>query len=138
MTGAAVLEIHVGQRCFVAALNLLAAPRACGWLLAHLPLRVDLVPARWSGPLCLARKLEWPCLDVENPTAMLAPGDLVLHLQHRDIAMAYGPTAIIEQTRPAYVTRLAQVTQGMEVLVAVGNELQSSGGVASLWRRQEA
>ena len=112
-----------------------AAPRTCERLLQFLPWQAQFVGARWSGPICLVQKINLYGLPLESPIALLSPGDIVFHPEHRDLAIAYGPSQFVEQTRAVYVTHVGRIIEGLSEFAAIGSRIHKTGAETCIWSK---
>ena len=103
-----------------------AAGRTAAALLARLPVEDRIVHGRWSGPLCLLRRINLG-VPLEHPVMMLSAGDIVYHPAHFDIAIVYGTTQFIEMTGPVAVTHLGRLSGDLAALAGLGESVQARG-----------
>jgi hypothetical protein len=119
-----VLEIAVGEMRFVARLEEEAAPQTVAAFRRLLPLRSQVIHARWSGE---ATWIPFGELDVgvgpENATTYPAPGELLLYpggVSETEILFPYGAASFASKAGALAGNHFATVVEGGEQLRKLG------------------
>jgi hypothetical protein len=122
--------IEVGGMRFLARLETERAPKSCAKFQSMLPLKTQIIQARWSGEACWIPfgDLE---LDIgyENQTSHPAPGQLLLHpggISETEILFAYGATL--------FASKVGQLAGNHFATVYEGNERLRELGELVLWK----
>jgi hypothetical protein len=122
--------IEVGGMRFLARLETERAPKSCAKFQSMLPLKTQIIQARWSGEACWIPfgDLE---LDVgyENQTSHPAPGQLLLHpgdISETEILFPYGATL--------FASKVGQLAGNHFATVYEGNERLRELGELVLWK----
>jgi Protein of unknown function (DUF3830) len=119
-----MLEIAVGSMRFVARLEEEAAPQTVAAFRRLLPLRSQIIQARWSGE---AAWIPFGDLDVgigpENATCYPAPGELLLYpggVSETEILFPYGATSFASKAGALAGNHFATIVEGGEQLPELG------------------
>jgi Protein of unknown function (DUF3830) len=119
-----MLEIAVGEMQFVARLEHEAAPQTVAAFRKLLPLRSQIIQARWSGE---AAWIPFGDLDVgtgpENATCYPGPGELLLYpggVSETEILFPYGGTSFASKAGPLAGNHFATIVEGAEQLRELG------------------
>jgi hypothetical protein len=119
-----MLEIAVGSMQFVARLEDEAAPQTVAAFRRLLPLRSQIIQARWSGE---AAWIPFGYLDVgigpENATCYPAPGELLLYpggVSETEILFPYGGTSFASKAGPLAGNHFATIVEGGDQLLELG------------------
>src|SRR5437899_11892733 len=111
-----MLEIAVGPLRFTARWENDAAPKTCDAFRRLLPLRAQLVQARWSGESAWIPLGDLKTgLGYENHTSYPAAGQLLLYpggLSETEVLFPYGSTAVGSQAAPLARHHLATIEHG--------------------------
>jgi hypothetical protein len=125
-----VLAITAGSFRFVARLEVDAAPKTIATLRTLLPLRSQLVQARWSGESAwvpMGFELELG-LGSENANSYPAAGELLLYpggLSEVEILFPYGATC--------FASKMGQLAGNHFATIVEGNDQLSELGRIVLW-----
>ncbi|HXM71883.1 MAG TPA: DUF3830 family protein [Candidatus Dormibacteraeota bacterium] len=118
------VRIAVGGLRFEARLETERAPKTCARFAAMLPLKTQLIQARWSGE---AAWIPFGDLDVdlgyENHTSYPAPGQLLLYpggISETEILFPYGATVFGSKMGQLAGNHFATIEDGAEQLPALG------------------
>jgi hypothetical protein len=118
------VRIEVGGLRFEARLEMERAPKTCARFAAMLPLKTQLIQARWSGE---AAWIPFGGLDVdlgyENHTSYPAPGQLLLYPggnSETEILFPYGATVFGSKMGQLAGNHFATIDEGAEQLPALG------------------
>ncbi len=119
-----MLEIEAGPFRFRARFEEEAAPRTCAAVRGLLPLRAELVQARWSG------EAAWVPLGAletgvgpENANSYPAAGELLLYpggLSETEILFPYGATCFASKMGQLAGNHFATIEEGRENLAELG------------------
>jgi Protein of unknown function (DUF3830) len=119
-----MLEIVSGDLRFVARLEGNAAPQTVAAFRRLLPLRSQIIHARWSGE---AAWIPFGELDVgispENATRHPAPGEILLYpggISETEILFPYGATSFGSKAGPLAGNHFATVVEGSDRLRELG------------------
>jgi Protein of unknown function (DUF3830) len=119
-----MLEIAVAGMRLAARLEEEAAPQTVAAFRRLLPLRSNLIQARWSGE---SAWIPFGELDVgigpENATCYPAPGELLLYpggVSETEILFPYGATSFASKAGPLAGNHFATVVEGGEQLRELG------------------
>jgi hypothetical protein len=118
------VRIEVGGLRFEARLETERAPKTCARFAAMLPLKTQIVQARWSGE---AAWIPFGDLDLglgyENHTSYPAPGQLLLYpggISETEILFPYGATVFASKMGQLAGNHFATIEDGAEQLPALG------------------
>ena len=119
------LEIKVGLLRFVARLERERAPRSCAKFESMLPLKTQIIQARWSGE---AAWIPFGELDLdlgyENHTSYPAPGHLLLYpggISETEILFPYGSCVFGSKMGQLAGNHFATIYEGAEHLGELGH-----------------
>jgi uncharacterized protein DUF3830 len=119
-----MLEIAVGAMRFVARLEVEAAPSTVTAFRRLLPLRSQVIQARWSGE---SAWIPFGELDVgvgpENATTYPSPGELLLYpggVSETEILFPYGTTSFASKAGPLAGNHFATIVEGGAQLSELG------------------
>jgi hypothetical protein len=126
------VAITAGGLAFGARLELVAAPKTCELFVGMLPLRSQLVQARWSGraawiPMGYDRVLDLP---PENATSIPLPGQILLYpggVSEVEILVPYGPAYFASVAGPLAGNHFLTVVEGQEQLAELGERVLWKG-----------
>lgn len=121
------IKLKLDNLEFAVSLLTEAAPLTCRALLAALPIELPVIHAMWSGHQLIATPIDLRLGTVENPIAIPAPGDVLYHQHHQEIAIVYGEAQFREPIGPVYVTRVGRIEGDLEALAALGARVQTEG-----------
>jgi hypothetical protein len=118
------IEITVGPIRFVARLEREKAPRTCARFESMLPLKAQIIQARWSGEAAWIPFGEL-ALDIgyENHTSHPAPGHLLLYpggISETEILFPYGSTLFASKAGQLAGNHFATIHEGNEQLAELG------------------
>ncbi len=118
------IEITVGSIRFVARLEREKAPKTCARFESMLPLKAQIIQARWSGEAAWIPFGDLP-LDIgyENHTSHPAPGHLLLYpggISETEILFPYGSTLFASKSGQLSGNHFATVYEGNEQLADLG------------------
>jgi hypothetical protein len=118
------IEIKVAGMRFLARLETESAPKSCARFKSMLPLKTQLIQARWSGEAAWIPFGELP-LDIgyENHTSHPAPGHLLLYpggISETEILFPYGSTLFASKAGQLAGNHFATVYEGNEQLGELG------------------
>ena len=124
------VEIWVAGMRFLAKLETEAAPKSCAKFRSMLPLKAQLIQARWSGEAAWIPFGEL-ALDIgyENHTSHPAPGHLLLYpggISETEILFPYGATL--------FASKAGQLAGNHFATVYEGNEQFGELGRIVLWK----
>jgi Protein of unknown function (DUF3830) len=126
-----MLEIAVGEMQFVARLEEEAAPQTVAAFRRLLPLRSQIIQARWSGE---AAWIPFGDLEVgvgpENATCYPAPGELLLYpggVSETEILFPYGATSFASKAGALAGNHFATIVEGGEQLRELGKTVLWKG-----------
>ena len=124
------IQIEVGGMRFTARLETEAAPKSCAKFRSMLPLKTQLIQARWSGEAGWIPFGELN-LDVgyENHTSHPAPGELLLYpggISETEILFPYGATL--------FASKMGQLAGNHFATIYEGNERLGELGKLVLWK----
>ena len=119
-----MIEITVAGFRFVARFEEVEAPATVAAFRAMLPLRTQIIHARWSGE---AAWIPWGDLDVglgpENATRFPSPGELLFYpggVSETELLFPYGHAAFGSKAGPLAGNHFATVVEGGERLRELG------------------
>lgn len=119
-----MIEIIVGDLCFLARLETERAPKTSARFRAMLPLKAKIIQARWSGEACWIPFGELNLdLDYENHTSHPAPGQLLLYpggISETEILFPYGSTVFASKVGQLAGNHFATIYEGAEQLSELG------------------
>jgi len=126
-----MLEISVGSLRLTARWEIESAPKTCAAFRRLLPLRAQLVQARWSG------ESAWiPLGDLqtglghENHTSYPAAGQLLLYpggISETEVLFPYGSTSFASKAGPLAGNHFATIETGRELLPELGRRVLYEG-----------
>jgi hypothetical protein len=126
-----LIAITVAGFAFEARLETGLAPRSCARFQTLLPLRTQIIQARWSGEACWIPFGELDLdLGYENHTSYPAPGQLLLYpggLSETEILFPYGSTVFASKMGQLAGNHFATITGGVEQLAAMGRKVLWEG-----------
>jgi hypothetical protein len=110
--------------CFLARLETQLAPKSCAKFRSMLPLKTQIIQARWSGEAAWIPFGDL-ALDIgyENHTSHPAPGHLLLYpggISETEILFPYGSTLFASKAGQLAGNHFATVFEGNEQLVELG------------------
>lgn len=115
---------------FLARLETQLAPKSCAAFQSMLPLRTQIIQARWSGEAAWIPFGELDLrLDYENHTSHPAPGHLLLYpggISETEILFPYGGTL--------FASRMGQLAGNHFATIFEGNEHFGELGHLVLWK----
>lgn len=130
-TTSGLVSVTIGEETFAAHFRDDLAPRTCNLFRRLLPLRKELLHARWSGEAC------WVPLgnlglgmEVESPTSHPAPGDFIFYpggISETELLFAYGIVRFASVAGPLSGTPFITITDGLDRLARAGREILWSG-----------
>jgi hypothetical protein len=126
------VSIAAGRFTFVARLEEARAPTTCELFRSLLPLRSNLVQARWSGfaawvPMGYDTGIQLP---PENATAVPLPGQILLYpggVSETEILFPYGPTIFASVAGTLAGNHFLSVLEGQERFEELGRAVQWEG-----------
>jgi hypothetical protein len=126
-----MLEIAVGEMRFVARLEKESAPQTVAAFRKLLPLRSQIIQARWSGE---AAWIPFGDLNVgigpENATCYPAPGELLLYpggVSETEILFPYGVTSFASKAGALAGNHFATIVEGGDQLRELGRTVLWEG-----------
>jgi len=126
-----LIAIAVAGFDFEARLETDLAPKSCARFRALLPLKTQIIQARWSGEACWIPFGELDLdLGYENHTSYPAPGQLLLYpggLSETEILFPYGSTVFASKMGQLAGNHFATITGGVEQLAAMGRRVLWEG-----------
>jgi len=124
------VAIRVGGFHFTARLETDAAPKTCSAFESMLPLKTQIIQARWSGEACWIPFGDLQLgLGYENHTSHPAPGQLLLYpggVSETEILFPYGSTL--------FASRVGQLAGNHFATIFEGNERLGELGHLVLWK----
>jgi hypothetical protein len=118
------IEIKVAGKRLLARLETDRAPRSCAKFRSMLPLKTQLIQARWSGESAWIPFGELDLeLGYENHTSHPAPGELLLYpggISETEILFPYGATLFASRMGQLAGNHFATVHEGKEHLAEIG------------------
>jgi Protein of unknown function (DUF3830) len=125
-----MLEITVGSLRFTARWEE-AAPKTCAAFRRLLPLRAQLVQARWSGESAWIPLGDLKTgLDFENHTSYPAAGQLLLYpggISETEVLFPYGSTSFASKAGPLAGNHFASIEEGRALLAELGRRVLYEG-----------
>lgn len=119
-----LLTLEIGPLRFRARLETARAPRTCAALLTLLPLREQLVQARWSGQAAWVPLGDLALgLPPENATSYPARGELLLYpggVSETELLVPYGPTRFASKAGQLAGNHCLTIVDGLEQLDELG------------------
>lgn len=119
-----MLEITVGSLRFTARWESDAAPKTCAAFQRLLPLRAQLVQARWSGESAWIPLGDLKTgLGYENHTSYPGAGQLLLYpggISETELLFPYGSTMFASKVGQLAGNHFATITEGQEQLPEIG------------------
>jgi len=126
-----MLEITVGSLRFTARWESEAAPKTCAAFQRLLPLRAQLVQARWSGESAWIPLGDLKTgLGYENHTSYPGAGQLLLYpggISETEVLFPYGSTAFGSKAGPLAGNHFATIEEGRTLLVELGRRVLYQG-----------
>jgi uncharacterized protein DUF3830 len=126
-----MLEITVGSLHFTARWETEVAPQTCAAFRRLLPLRAQLVQARWSGEAAWVPLGELKTgLGYENHTTYPGAGSLLLYpggISETEVLFPYGSTAFASKAGPLAGNHFATIEQGRDLLRELGRRVLYEG-----------
>ena len=126
-----MLEITVGSLRFIARWETSGAPNTCAAFRKLLPLRAQLVQARWSGESAWVPLGDLETgLDFENHTSYPAAGQLLLYpggISETEVLFPYGSTSFASKAGPLAGNHFATIDEGYELLPELGRRVLYEG-----------
>jgi hypothetical protein len=131
MTTPRRIRVTIGDLILTGVLEHERAPATCAAFVRLLPLRAQLIQARWSGEAAWVPLGE---LDVgvgqENLTHRPSPGQLLLYPaaeSETEILVPYGITAFAAKCGPLSGNHFLTIREGMEHLTEIGRRVLYQG-----------
>ena len=125
------IRVTIGDLILTGVLEHERAPATCAAFVRLLPLRAQLIQARWSGEAAWVPLGE---LDVgvgqENLTHRPSPGQLLLYPaadSETEILVPYGITAFAAKCGPLSGNHFLTIREGMEHLTEIGRRVLYQG-----------
>lgn len=119
------VEIRVGPHRFVARLEREKAPKTCARFESMLPLKTQIIQARWSGEAAWIPFGELALdLGYENHTSYPAPGHLLLYpggISETEILFPYGSCVFASRSGQLAGNHFATIHEGIEHLGELGH-----------------
>ncbi|HET9780985.1 MAG TPA: DUF3830 family protein [Candidatus Dormibacteraeota bacterium] len=119
------IEIRVSGLRFLARLETQLAPKTCAAFQSMLPLRTQIIQARWSGEAAWIPFGDLDLkLDYENHTSHPAPGHLLLYpggISETEILFPYGGTLFASKMGQLAGNHFATIHEGIEHLGELGH-----------------
>jgi hypothetical protein len=126
-----MLEITVGSLRFTARWEGDAAPKTCAAFRRLLPLRAQLVQARWSGESAWIPLGDLKTgLDYENHTSYPGAGQLLLYpggISETEVLFPYGSTSFASKAGPLAGNHFATIEEGRPLLAELGRRVLYEG-----------
>ncbi|TMF10524.1 MAG: DUF3830 family protein [Chloroflexi bacterium] len=126
-----MLEITVGSLRFTARWESDAAPKTCAAFGRLLPLRAQLVQARWSGESAWIPLGDLKTgLGYENHTSYPAAGQLLLYpggISETEVLFPYGSTSFASKAGPLAGNHFATIEEGRALLAELGRRVLYEG-----------
>ena len=133
MTPVSWLTLSVGTYRFRAQLQHDVAPQSCAAILKLLPMRRQIVHARWSGEaLWVPFGDERVAVPWEDPTSHPAPGQLLLYpggVSEMEILVPYGATMFASKAGQLAGNPFAMIVEGVEQLRPLGRQVLYGGAL---------
>ncbi|HEY2597949.1 MAG TPA: DUF3830 family protein [Candidatus Dormibacteraeota bacterium] len=126
-----MIEIAIADLRFLARLETEKAPETCARFRAMLPLKAQILQARWSGEAAWI-PLGNVNLDLgyENHTSYPAPGQLLLYpggISETEILFPYGSTMFASKVGQLAGNHFATIYEGIEQLAEFGKRVAWKG-----------
>jgi hypothetical protein len=126
-----MIEIVIADLRFLAHLETEKAPQTCARFLAMLPLKAQILQARWSGEAAWIPFGELNLdLGYENHTSYPAPGHLLLYpggVSETEILFPYGSTMFASKAGQLAGNHFATIYEGNEQLAELGKRVVLKG-----------
>jgi hypothetical protein len=126
-----MLEITVGSLRFTVRWETDGAPKTCAAFRRLLPLRAQLVQARWSGESAWIPLGDLQTgLGYENHTSYPAAGQLLLYpggISETEVLFPYGSTRFASKAGQLAGNHFATVEEGRELLAELGRRVLYEG-----------
>ena len=130
-SGAAAVEILIGEARFIARWEEQLSPKTCAAFRSLLPYTQRIIHARWSGEACWIPLGE---LDLgvapENPVSRPLPGQLLFYpagISETEILLPYGAARFASVAGELAGNRLLTIVDGLEQLAQVGKDILWNG-----------
>jgi hypothetical protein len=126
-----MLEIIVGSLRFTARWETDTAPKTCAAFRRLLPLRAQLVQARWSGESAWIPLGDLQTgLGYEHHTSYPAAGQLLLYpggISETEVLFPYGSTSFASKAGPLAGNHFATIEEGRALLAELGRRVLYEG-----------
>ena len=126
-----MITVSVAGMTFSARLETQLAPKSCARFRSMLPLKTQIIHARWSGEACWIPFGEMDLdLGYENHTSFPAPGQLLLYpggISETEILFPYGSTSFASKVGQLAGNHFATIESGAENLPALGRKVLWEG-----------
>lgn len=130
------IKLCIGDEVFHAILRTDIAPLSCGILSELMPIRGEVIHARWSGESIWSPLSRiWPAglaLPAEHQTHTPCPGDVLLfagELSEPELLICYGPTRFASVAGPLTGNPVLAICDGLERLADLGHLAQRRGAM---------
>jgi len=140
---ARLIEIELDGVVVTARLLEERAPKTCERLWAALPYEDRVTHAKWSGqmfhtntPIDLPVPGGMPPLDIESPSALQAPGEVVYYRPGVEFAVAYGESRFCWESGPLFVTPVAMIEDDLTEFAKKAEQLVWQGAKRFSMRRK--
>lgn len=136
-----MLRITIGPYSLRARLETELAPKTCEAVRRLLPIRAQIIHARWSGEsMWIPGGAAHLKLDYENNTSHPAPGEVLLYPGGRsemEFLVPYGPTLFASKAGQLSGNHFATVVEGLEQLRELGKRVLWEGAKDVLIEEEE-
>ncbi len=126
-----MLRITIGPYTFRARLETDLAPKTCEAVRQLLPIKAQIIHARWSGEAMWIPGGDVRLgLDYENNTSHPAPGELLLYPGGRsemEILVPYGPAQFASKAGQLSGNHFATIVEGLDQLRELGRRVLWEG-----------
>jgi hypothetical protein len=119
------------------------SPNTCELMWAKLPYEDRVTHAKWSGrmfhtntPIDLRVAGGMPPLDIESPSALQAPGEVVYYRPGLEFAVAYGESRFCWESGPLFVTPVAMIENDLTEFAKMAEQLVWKGAKQFVIRRK--
>ena len=140
---ARLIEIELDGVVVTARLLEERSPNTCLLMWAALPYEDRVTHAKWSGqmfhtntPIDLPVAGGMPPTDIESPTALQAPGDVVYYRPGKEFAVAYGESRFCWESGPLFVTPVAMIQDDLTEFAKKADQLVWKGAMRFVIRRK--
>lgn len=130
------ITLTVADEVFDAILRTDVAPLSCGVLRDMMPLRGEVIHARWSGESIWSPLSGiWPAglrLPAEGQTHCPRPGEVLLfggEISEPELLICYGPTRFASVAGPLAGNRVLTICDRLERLVELGHKTLRRGAL---------